>query len=146
MRGSGHFCPGGAVRALAAAALVSLAAACGSVSSPDVNGHILVVDGLGTPIRGAVIYPDYEYSSSRERHYTRDDLEELSSNAQGMINTDMDDFRWDKDGCYHFRIRRAGYEEATMSVSTDLLPPVLKVVLVPLPSPGAKQPPSAPGR
>jgi hypothetical protein len=146
MRGRGYLGRGGVVRALAAAVLVSLATACGSVSSPDVNGHILVVDGLGTPIRGAVIYPDYEYSSSRERQYTRDDLVELSSNAQGMINTDLDDFRWDKDGCYHFRIRRAGYEEATMSVSTDLLPPVLKVVLVPLSNPGAGPAPSASGR
>jgi hypothetical protein len=121
---------------LAAAALLVLAPGCGSVSAPDTGSRVVVVDGAGTPIKGAVIYPDYEYSSS-QKTYTKDDLEELASDAQGLIHADLDAFLWDKDGCYHFVIRRAGYESATMSVSKDLLPPVLKVVMVARANPGA---------
>ncbi len=100
------------------------------MSSSESAGRVLVVDSAGTPVPGAVIYPDYEYSSS-QKTYTRDDLEALSSDAQGVIHVDLDDFLWDKDGCYHFVIRRAGYEAATMSVSKDLAPPVLRVVMAP---------------
>jgi hypothetical protein len=115
-----------------------LAPGCGSVAAPDTGSRILVVDGAGTPIPGAVIYPDYEYSSS-QKTYTKDDLDALSSDAQGMIHVDLDDFLWDKDGCYHFVIRRAGYDSATMSVSKDLAPPVLRVVMA------LKASPAAPG-
>jgi hypothetical protein len=138
----GLFNPAGMMRALGAAVLLAMASGCGSLTAADLNGHILVVDGSGTPIRGAVIYPDFEYSS-RQHEYTKEDIEALSSNAQGMINAEMDDFLWDRDGCYHFVIRKAGYEEATLSVSKDLLPPVLRVVLAPRSYP-TDRPPGAP--
>ena len=126
---------------IVAGALLALGAGCGSVSSAELNGHILVVDTSGAPLRGAVIFPDYEYSSS-QRQYSREDVEAFSTNAQGTIDINLDDFLWDTDGCYHFRVQRAGYETDTMSVSKDLLPPLLKVTMSPVSSPGPKAPPS----
>jgi hypothetical protein len=127
---------------VAAAALLMLSPGCGSVSAPDAGPRVLVVDNSGAPIAKAIIYPDYEYSSS-QRTYTKEVLEELASDAQGFVHADLDDFLWDKDGCYHFVIRKAGYEDATMSVSKELAPPVLKVVLTPKASTGAM--PAPPG-
>jgi hypothetical protein len=124
------------ILAAAAAAMLLLASGCGSVSAPDAGPRVQVVDGAGTPIPGAVIFPDYEYSSS-QRTYTKEVLDELASDAQGFIHADLDDFLWDKDGCYHFVIRRAGYDAATMSVSKDLAPPVLRVVMALNASPAA---------
>jgi hypothetical protein len=134
--------PQGMIRAVAAACLLAMAAGCGSLSVPEPAGRILVVDGSGAPLQGAVIFPDYEYSSS-QKTYTREDIDALSSDAQGVIHADLDDYLWDKDGCYHFVIRRAGYDAATMSVSKDLLPPVLKVVMVPKSSPSPTPAPPA---
>lgn len=128
-----------ALAGVAAAALLALASGCGSVSTADLNGHILVVDPSGAPLRGAVIFPDYEYSSS-QRQYSKEDVEAFSTNAQGMVDMSLDDFLWDKDGCYHFRVQRAGYETSTMSVSRDLLPPLLKVTMSPVANPVAKAP------
>lgn len=125
--------------AIAAGALLALGSGCGSVSTSDSNAHILVVDASGAPLKGAVIFPDYEYSSS-QRQYTKEDVEAFSTNAQGMVDMSLDDFLWDKDECYHFRVQRVGYETDTMSVSKDLLPPLLKVTLVPVSSPGPKPP------
>jgi len=131
-----------ALAAIMAGALMALAPGCGSVPAADVNGHILVVDTGGAPLKGAVIFPDYEYSSS-QRQYSKEDVQAFSTNAQGMVDMSLDDFLWDRDGCYHFRVQRAGYETSTMSVSRDLLPPLLRVTMAPVSSPGAKP---APGK
>jgi hypothetical protein len=119
-----------AVRALGAAALLALASGCAALSPHEPNAPILVVDASGAPVQGAVAYPDYEYSSSQHQ-YTKGDIEALSSDAQGRIHVDIEDFLWNRDACYHFVVRRAGYEDASLSISKELAPPVIKVVLVP---------------
>jgi hypothetical protein len=120
----------GVIGAIAAAALFALAQGCAALSPHEPNAPVLVVDASGAPIQGAVIYPDYEYSSGQHQ-YTKGDIEEMSSDAKGRIHVDLDDFLWHQDDCYHFIIRRAGYEDATFSLSKDLAPPLIKVVLVP---------------
>jgi hypothetical protein len=121
---------GGGVRALAAAALLALLPGCAALSPHEPNAPVLITDASGAPIQGAVIYPDYEYSSG-QRQYTKGDIEEMSSDAKGRIHVDLDDFLWNRDACYHFIIRRAGYEDATFSISKELAPALIKVVLVP---------------
>jgi hypothetical protein len=118
------------IGALAAAALLALAPGCGTWSQTEPNAPVLVVDGSGAPVQGAVIYPDYEYSSGQHQ-YTKAEVEAMSSDANGRMHVDLDDFLWHRDGCYHFIIKRAGYEDATLSLSKDLAPPVIRVVLVP---------------
>jgi len=121
---------GWVTRALAAAALLALVPGCSVVSPPALAAPILVVDASGAPVQGAVAYPDYEYSSSQHQ-YTRADIEALSSDAQGRIHVDIEDFLWNRDACYHFVVRRAGYEDASLSISKELAPAVIRVVLVP---------------
>jgi hypothetical protein len=121
---------GGAIRALAAAALLALACGCSVLSPHEPNAPVLVVDASGRPIQGAVIYPDYEYMSNQHQ-YTKGEIEEFSSDEKGRIHVDLDDFLWNRDECYHFIIRTPGYEDATFSLSRDLAPPLIRVVLVP---------------
>jgi hypothetical protein len=121
---------GRVIRALAAAALLTLASGCAALSPHEPNAPVLVVDASGAPVQGAVIYPDYEYSSGQHQ-YTKGDVEEMSSDAKGRIHVDLEDFLWNRDACYHFIIRTAGYEDATFSISKELAPPLIRVVLVP---------------
>jgi hypothetical protein len=51
------------------------------------------------------------------------------SDAQGLVHADLDQYLWESDGCYHFRVRRGGYKNIEMSVSRDLFPQVLKISL-----------------
>jgi hypothetical protein len=120
----------GVIGALAAAAFLALAPGCGSLSPKEPNAPVLVVDASGAPVPGSVIFPDYEYSSGQHQ-YTKGEIEDFTSDAKGRIHVDLGDFLWNKDDCYHFIIRTPGYEDATFSISRDLAPPVIKVVLVP---------------
>jgi hypothetical protein len=109
-----------------------LVSACGSMSESDPRGQILVVDGAGTPLNGAVVLPDPEYPSSAPPNYTESELKkDHSTNAQGLILVYLDDFYWNTDGCYHIRVHRSGYEDETMAVSKDLFPAVLKIDMRP---------------
>jgi hypothetical protein len=130
-----------ALRALLPAVLGLLVSACGSMSSNDVRGQILVVDARGAPIRNAVVLPDPEFPPAEPTKYSQSELQEHATNAQGLVLVFLDDFYWKADGCYHFRVHQALYEDETMSVSRDLFPAVLKIDLRPkeptaLPTPG----------
>jgi hypothetical protein len=132
-----------ALRALLPVVLGLFVSACGSTSSNDVRGQILVVDARGVPIRNAVVLPDPEYPPAEPPRYSQSDLQERATNAQGLVLVFLDDFYWKSDGCYHFRVHQALYEDETMSVSRDLFPAVLKIDLRPkvpatLPTPGGR--------
>lgn len=107
----------------AAAALVS----CRSTGSADSLAHILVVDPSGAPIAGAVLYPDYEYNTSPQRDYSRADLAAYTSGPSGIISLDLGGYLWDADGCYHFLIRKAGYDDETVAISKELFSGRLRV-------------------
>src|ERR1035438_3283762 len=121
---------GGAVRVRSAAsvALLALVCACSSATKDNAGGRILVVDAHGAPLPGAflTLLPETENPSGRPQAYTTEELKAQTSDAQGMFRVDLEDCLWDSDHNYHFRIRRQGYEDETMSVSTDLFPPVLR--------------------
>ena len=121
--------PRGAV-ALFLSGAALLFSACGSMSGSDPKGQVLVVDGAGAPLAGAVVLPDAEYESSLPP-YTASDLKERSTNAQGTVVVYLDDYYWASDSCYHFRVRREGFEDETMAVSKELLPSVLKIDMRP---------------
>jgi hypothetical protein len=130
-----------AIAAVAAALLVS---ACSSLSSSEPQGQVLVVDASGTPLQGAVVLPDPEFPPAESPKMTDSELKEHSTNAQGMILVYLDDFFWKSDACYHFRVRRGGYEDETMAVSQDLFPAVLKIdmrlrIPMTLPTPGGSR-------
>jgi hypothetical protein len=105
--------------------------ACGSMSAGDSKAHILVVDGRGGPIRGALVLPEDETESGSRHEYTEYEKAERSTDAQGNLRLDLGDYYWASDGCYHFRVTRRGYEAETMAVSKDLFPGVLKVDMRP---------------
>jgi hypothetical protein len=134
------------MRALFCAALVALVSACSSEPSASAGTRILVVDGSGAPIRGAflVLLPEVEDPSSRLPKYTSAELGELTSDQQGMIHAELDDCLWDSDRCYHFRIRRGGFEDVEMTVSRDLMPPVLRIEMK-RPAPAGQEPGRPPG-
>lgn len=117
-------------RTLAASVLLLAAAACSSMTGGNAGSRVMVVDGSGTPVRGAILVPDDEYpATSRLRNYTDQELAEHGSDAQGLIVAHLEDCLWDSDGCYHFRIIKKGYEDVTMTVSKALFPPVMRVEL-----------------
>jgi hypothetical protein len=117
-------------RAFAVLALALLLSACGVLSGSDPRGQILVVDGSGRPLKGAVILPDPETAGGLPK-YTDEELKDRSTNAQGMLLVYLDDFYWSGDGCYHIHVHRSGYEDETMTVSKDLIPAVLKIDMRP---------------
>jgi hypothetical protein len=116
-------------RLAAALALAALACACTSATGDAAGGRIMVVDARGAPLPGAflVLIPEIDGPSSRHQAYTSSELKAQTADAQGMIHADLDDCLWESDHTYHFRVHLAGYEDATMSVSTELFPPVLRV-------------------
>ena len=131
-----------AILSLIAAALVS---ACSSTSGAAEGGRVAVVDALGAPVQGAFLYAvaEDESPSARPEHFTSAELKARTSDAQGMIRAELDDFLRESDHCYHFRVRRSGFEDVTMSVSRDLFPPVLRIEMKRLgQEPGRPQPPA----
>jgi hypothetical protein len=120
---------GPGMRALLALVLVALAPACSSTPGAAEGGRMAVVDSLGAPVQGAFLYamPEDENPPARPEKYTSAERKARTSDAQGMLRAELDDFLWESDHCYHFRVRRSGFEDVTMSVSRDLFPPVLRI-------------------
>jgi hypothetical protein len=118
---------GKGVRALLPLALAALLGGCGSPPGEPAAARVMVVDTRGAPIQGAFLsaIQEDENPSARPQEYTSGELRAQTSDPQGMIHAGLDDFLWESDHCYHFR--RAGFEEVEMSVSRDLVPPVLRI-------------------
>jgi hypothetical protein len=115
------------MRKFLALALVALIAGCATAPTPDELGRVTVVDRRGTPLQSAVLSPDPENPPAVPRAYDDAEIKERSSDANGVFHVDMDDCIWSSDGCYHFRIHRAGFDDFTMVVSKELFPPMLRV-------------------
>jgi len=118
------------MRILGALCLVLLLSACNSTPDGGARGAIVVVDGSGAPIKGAVLIPEDEGPTAATPRYVQAEIDARTSDAKGVLPADLDMCLWD-DGCYHFRIHKGGYEDAAMVVSRDLFPPVLRIVLKP---------------
>jgi hypothetical protein len=118
------------MRSLFAFCVVLILSACSAPSVSKEAGQVLIVDRHGTPIQNGVLMPDDENPPAAPRVYDKWELKDRASDAQGFFHIDLEDCLWSSDGCYHFRIHRAGYDDFTMSVSKELFPPVLKIVMV----------------
>ncbi len=130
------------LRACIPVGLALLVSACGSLSSGELRGQILVVDAQGAPLNAALVVPDPEFPPAEAPRFSDSEIKERSTDAQGMVSVYLDDFFWNSDGCYHIRVRRVGYEDETLAVSRDLFPAVLKIDM----RPKSPAPPPAPGR
>lgn len=117
------------MRTLLSVALAALLSSCSLVTPPKVNPRIVVVDHFGNPVAGAAVLPENEDSKDTRENLTEYEIANRTSNAAGMIHASFDDYFWDSDSCYHFRVRRAGFEDLEIAVSKELLPPVLKIEL-----------------
>ncbi|HEY5228686.1 MAG TPA: hypothetical protein VIJ19_09100 [Opitutaceae bacterium] len=129
------------MRLFLAVILLSLVAGCKSTPTEDQLGRVMVVDRHGNPLQNAVLTPDPENPPVVPRVFDDEEIKERASDAKGVFHVDMDDCIWGSDGCYHFRIHRAGFEDSTMTVSKDLFPPMLKVEMR---EKGWDTPPSSP--
>jgi hypothetical protein len=108
-------------------ALAALAG-CHSGVDPDQLGRILVVNTRGVPIPGATVIP-YDENEARRTELTPEDLKAFTTDQHGMVTVVLEPYLWTEDGCYHFRVRRAGFEAATETVSRDLFPGQLRIEL-----------------
>jgi hypothetical protein len=137
--------PSGRLRALASVGLAMLACACTSPSTPVAAGRIVLVDGLGAPVQGAVVLPEEENQrGSSPKLWSHSDIEERTSDSQGIVHIGLESYLWDSDACYHFRILRTGFEDVTMSVSRELFPPQLRITLETAPQKATPPPAWAP--
>jgi hypothetical protein len=118
------------MRVLISITLLLIVSACGSISASKEPGRVVIVDRHGAPIQNGVLTPDEENPGPVPHVYDKYELEERASDAQGEFHVDLDDCIWTSDGCYHFRIHRAGFDDFTMAVSKDLFPPVLRITMV----------------
>jgi len=77
------------------------------------------------------VLPDDVETNAKTSRQLQNDALDLGwiSDAQGLVHADLDQYLWESDGCYHFRVRRGGYKNIEMSVSRDLFPQVLKISL-----------------
>jgi hypothetical protein len=135
------------LRALVPLALAALASACSTAPSPKAAGRITLVDGSGAPIQGALVLPEVEFPNSPQRRDTQEEFEARVSDAYGVIRAPLDDYFWESDACYHFRIHKDGFDDVTMAVSRDLYPSVLRIDLrpqAPDAPPGPARPAAAP--
>jgi hypothetical protein len=120
------------IRVVALAGWMVLASACASAPSANPHGRIMLVDGLGAPVQGAVVLPEEgDLKTTRQTNWSKDEIAARVSDSQGMVRADLEQYYWDSDGCYHFRVLRTGFEDFAMTVSKDLFPSVLKVNLEP---------------
>jgi hypothetical protein len=119
------------MRLLAALLILVFVSACNSETDGSARGRIVVVDTSGAPIKGAILIPEPENVSVSPTKYDREEIERRTSDAQGVLPGMLDMCLWDSDGCYHFHIQKRGYEDASMVVSKDLFPQVLRIVLKP---------------
>ena len=118
------------MRTLISIVLAALIAACASTRGAKAPARIMLVDESGSPVQGAVVLPeDSGYPGARREHLSEAEEQARISDPQGLVYAELDQYCWDSDSCYHFRIRRANYEDATMTVSKDLFPPVLRISL-----------------
>jgi hypothetical protein len=124
------------MRALISMVLFGLVAGCGSVSEGNPGGRVMIVDRLGNPVQDALVLPESEDGAALPRDTMRE-TKDRTSNAQGMVRADLDDYLWSSDACYHFRIHRAGFEDAELTVSRDLFPAVLKIEMRATARPGS---------
>ena len=116
------------MRFLILLALTLLVSACASGPGQARVGRIMVVDALGVPLPGALVQPEQEderYADPRKPD--RDELNDRTSDAKGVVYADMKYYYWATDDCFHFNVTKAGYEDATFSVSRELFPAVLKI-------------------
>ena len=130
-----------------------LASACASTGGAKPEGRIMIVGALGVPVQGAIVVPDSSDDMTGDqgagrRLPSQGEIDARTSDAQGIIHADLDQYLWDSDGCYHFRIRRFGFEDVTMAVSRDLFPQMLTINLgakTQTQGPHPADPASAPG-
>jgi hypothetical protein len=105
-------------------------AGCGTIN-PKINSRVIVVDRNGNPVQGIVVEPepqdakDSAYFESRAPYDTKNWM----TDAQGEFHTDLEDYYWESDSCYHFHVHHYGYEDFEISVAKDLMPPLYKIVL-----------------
>jgi hypothetical protein len=118
------------MRAFVLAMVVVLASACTTTPGEKAVGRIMLVNGLGDPIQGAIVVPEEQENPGAMRQSLSDeDRQARVSDAQGLIRADLEQYFSESDGCYHFRIHRGGFEDVTMTVSKDLFPPLLRIKL-----------------
>lgn len=110
------------------ALFLALAGGCHTTVDPDQVGRILVVNTRGVPIAGAIVVP-YDENEARRNELTPDDLKAFTTDHNGMVTVLLEPYLWTEDGCYHFRVRRVGFEAATETVSRDLFPAQLRIEL-----------------
>ena len=108
---------------------LALTAGCSTLTGPDPKGQLLLVDSAGMPVAGVAVVPGQESDNAPAPNYAQLALEKHTSDAQGRLQVDLDEFVWSSDGNYHFLIHRAGYEDFTMTASKDLFPPLLRIEL-----------------
>jgi hypothetical protein len=116
------------LHALPLVLLLALAAGCRSGVDPDQLGRILVVNSRGVPIAGATVVP-YDENEVRRAELTPEDLKAFTTDQHGTVTVLLEPYLWTEDGCYHFRVRRPGFEAATETVSRDLFPAQLRIEL-----------------
>jgi hypothetical protein len=107
-----------------------LAALVSSCTSPNsIQGRVMVVDGYGYPVQGAVLAALDENGNDTPHAFDEYEIRARSSDAHGIFHVDLEDCFWPSDGSYHFRIQKDGFDDVEMSVSRDLFPPMLRVDL-----------------
>jgi hypothetical protein len=118
------------MRLLASGLLVLALAACNTIS-PKANSRLVVVDRSGTPIAGAVVepVPDDLRAAATIENLSKYELKNWTTDAEGMIHNDLEEYYWDADSCYHFHVHRAGYEDFDISVSKELMPATYRIEL-----------------
>ena len=128
------------MRAFISILLVLMVSACASTHDEKAAARIIVVDQSGAPIQGAVVLPDdQELPGSHREYISEAEKQARISDPQGLVYAELDQYFWDSDSCYHFRVRRASYEDATMTVSKDLFPALLRISMDAKPqTPGPK--------
>src|ERR1039458_6130413 len=120
----------GNMRAFVPIAFLALATACTSTDTAKAVGRIMLVNGLGNPIPGAIVVPEeQENPRAMARRVSDEDKQAWISDEQGIVHADLEQCFSESDGCYHFRIHRGGFEDVTMAVSRDLFPPLLRINL-----------------
>jgi len=134
------------MRPILFSAIIVLLAGCASPADRDDTPVVMVVDSKGAPIAGALVTPELDNSSaSRPAVISPDDRARMTSDAQGVIHPDLDDYYWPNDHCYHFIATRKGYLDATLTISKDLFPSPLKLRMDAVGEPAApKAAPDAP--
>lgn len=111
--------------------LVLIVGGCTTSGGPSLSDSITVKDETGRPAVGVSVLFEEEVMTGLPYYFTATELKERTSNENGQAKIDLGKHLW-TDGCYHFLLRKDGFQQKEVIVKKAKYSGEIIAVLEPL--------------